>query len=90
MPSKIFIASLEEQGSPARKGALPLGAIKVDRRCCQAKNHPNRVAFSPMHIRNGVLYTDPAGYKWACFENAWQSGTNDGRMKTARRCHTKR
>ena len=27
-----------------------------------------------MHIHEGEMYTDPFGYKWSCFENAWQSG----------------
>ena len=74
MPAKIFIASRNNKKPGPQSAPYPAGAIKVDVTSCQAKNHPNRVAFSPMHIRNGEMYTDPAGYEWACFENAWQSG----------------
>ena len=74
MPAKIFIASRNNKKPGPQSAPYPAGAIKVDVTSCQAKNHPNRVAFSPMHIHDGEMYTDPAGYEWACFENAWQSG----------------
>lgn len=73
--AEVYIGARQNKKPGPQNAPYPAGAIKVDVTSCQVpRNHPNRVAFSPMHIHDGQTYTDPAGYEWSCFENAWQSG----------------
>ena len=75
MPAEVHIGARNGRGAGPQRAPYPVNAILVDVTSCQAPTtHPNRVAFSPMHIHIGQMYTDPAGYKWPCFEHAWQAG----------------
>ena len=74
MPAKVYVGARNVKKPGPQKAPYPANAILVDVTSCQAKSNPNRLAFSPMHIHEGEMYTDPFGYKWSCFENAWQSG----------------
>ena len=74
MPAKVHIGARNNKKPGPQNAPYPARAIKIDVTSCQVKNSPNRLAFSPMHIHEGKTYVDPAGYKWSCFENGWQSG----------------
>ena len=74
MPAKVYVGARNVKKPGPQRAPYPANAILVDVTSCQAKDNPNRLAFSPMHIHEGEMYTDPFGYKWSCFENAWQSG----------------
>ena len=65
MPGKVFIASMNLRGKWA---ACPENTTRVNVTSAQRKDHPFRLAFSPMT----PIVNKYKGYY--CFENYWQSG----------------
>lgn len=64
---RVYVAAKNMRGKWAER---PDGSVVVDVTSAQAKDHPNRVAFSPMTMEP---YTDPEEGTFANFEAFWQS-----------------
>lgn len=64
---KVYIASKNFKGKWAER---PKGAVVVDVTSAQAKGSANRIAFSPMNMKQ---YTDPHEGEFPNFEAYWQS-----------------